>query len=76
MEVTPSVWHEGTQVFAAPPSSIEPGSKAGTPLKVGGGLQLTGSMAPGDYVLQIAATAKDRRGHPTTVIRHMDFQVQ
>ncbi len=76
VEVTPSVWHEGTQVFAAPPSSIEPGSKAGTPLKVGGGLQLTGSMAPGDYVLQIAATAKDRRGHPTTVIRHMDFQVQ
>ena len=76
VKTTPSVWHDGTPVFAAPAASIEPGPKPAGPLKVGGGLLLSSSMAPGDYVFQLAATSKEPKGHAKTVVRHVDFQVR
>ena len=72
---TPSVWRDGTQVFAAPADTIEAGPKPALPLKVGGGIRLGAGLTPGDYVLQLAATSKDPKGRAKTVVRRTDFQV-
>ena len=76
VEAAPSVWHDGIRVFAAPADRLDSGPTPGGPVKVGGGLQLTGSMAPGDYVFQLAATAKGAKGRRQTVVRRTDFEVR
>ena len=73
LEVTPSVWRDGRRVFAAPADRVASTPKSDAPLKIAGGLQLT-SLAPGDYVFQIEATAKARKGQP--LVRQTKFQVQ
>jgi hypothetical protein len=76
VEATPSIWHDGRPIFTAPADRLEPGPKRDTPLKVGGGIQLTRSMAPGDYVLQIAVTTTDEKGRAKKVVRETGFQVK
>jgi len=75
VEATPSVWHDGRQVFAAPTASIAPGSGADAPLKVGGGIRLPTTIAPGYYVFQLAVTSKGQKGRPKALVRQTDFQV-
>jgi hypothetical protein len=75
VETTPSVWHDGDCIFTAPVETLDPGSKPSDSLKVGGGIQLARTLAPGDYVFQLAATSKGSKGHAKTVVRQTDFQV-
>ena len=76
VNAAPSVWHDGVQIFKAVPDTLAaPSVGPGMPLKVAGGIRLAPTLAPGDYVFQLAATSKGPKGHSQTVVRQTDFQV-
>jgi hypothetical protein len=72
-----SIWRGNDKVLAVPPNTLvpPPGERV---FAARGGVKLGEALAPGNYVLRIAATAPDpkREGRSNTAVRSIDFDVR
>lgn len=77
VETRVSVWRNGRPFFVAAPAVLQPPQSTQAALKAAGGLKLGDRMPPGEYMLQLAATARDtERKQPSTAVQWVDFTVR
>ena len=78
VQITMSVWRGPVKVVAGTPVTLTPPAGRGEWFSAGGGFRLGEHLAPGSYVLQVAASTTDP-AKPTRVnraVQYMDFEVR
>jgi hypothetical protein len=73
--VTMSVWRGAQQVMSAKPDTLTPPSTQTEWFAAGGAFKLGDALAPGSYVLQVAAQTS-KGGKVNRAIQQMDFEVK
>ena len=78
IEAATSVWRGTEKVLAAAPDSLTPPANGARRFVAAGGLKLGENLAPGSYVLQIAATTADprRKGTASQAVQRIGFEVR
>jgi VWFA-related protein len=73
-----SVWRGNERVMSGAADTLTPPSGTARWFAAGGGFQLGAGLAPGSYVLQLAAQTSEpgKPGHALRAVQHMDFEVQ
>lgn len=78
IEAATSVWRGTEKVLAAAPDTLAPPPDGARRFVAAGGMKLGESLAPGSYVLQIAATTADprRKGRTSQAVQRIAFEVR
>ena len=78
IEAATSVWRGAEKVLTAAPDTLAPPPDGARRFVATGGLKLGESLAPGSYVLQIAATTADprRKGRTNQAVQRIGFEVR
>ncbi len=78
IEAATSVWRGTEKVLAAAPDTLAPPPDGAGRFVAAGGMKLGESLAPGSYVLQIAATTADprRKGRTSQAVQRIAFEVR
>lgn len=78
VQVTLSVWRGTIKVVAGTPDTLTPPAGRKEWFAAGGGFKLGEHLAPGSYVLQVAATTSDaaKPDRITRAVQYMDFTVK
>jgi hypothetical protein len=78
VQAVTSVWRGTDRVLAVAPDTLMPPARGARRFAAAGELKLGEKLAPGNYVLQIAATKGDlrRKGKNATAVQRIGFEVQ
>ena len=78
IQAATSVWRGPERVLSAAPDTLVPPTDGARRFVAAGGMKLGDKLAPGNYVLQIAATTTDprRRGGTRQAVQRLAFEVR
>jgi hypothetical protein len=78
VQAVASIWREQEKVLATEPATLVPPPGSATRFAAAGGVKLGETLAPGSYVLQVAAAKADpqHKGRITSAVQRITFDVR